>query len=517
MANYGLPGYGLELDLEADLDKFRFWILYPMCGDGWTPMFTWVWNCDFASYGSQRAAQFLHLPTTKGIEWRQKDGGSYARTMAITDPEERSEREQIYRERIRPFIEDIDKVWEEGGYKEKLFNAYEHVQAVDMESLNDVDLCKFFEEKIRPMHRMQAEFHYIFAYVFFDLPRLFWGECKSLGISMYDPKALTLLQGVDNKFVKKDIEIWNLSRSALGKGIDEVLRSHGAGDVISKLRQSEAGTEWLKELDAFLDVWGYTMPRVSELITKTHLEDPTPIIASVKRFIDMPAEESPELKQNAQKIKREVAEKEFFSKVPPEKRGYISVLLKAAQKCSRWADEHSIDFDEHGFSLIRLWCMEMGKRFAEKGALNQPEDIFFLIPDETLRWLHAPEYYDIDATVKKRRRIWEENRKRSQTQEGYWPPFIAVSDCTPEEVLETSFMDPIMASLGAGLLEPPSHPEVEADLHGKPGAVGVGEGVARIVLKDEDLAVIKKGDVLVSTAIFPSWGGGLSFGRGSSD
>jgi pyruvate,water dikinase len=506
MPDYGLSAHWLELDLKVDLEKFKFWLHFPQSGDGWTPMFTWVMNEDFGPRGSQRAAQFLQVPTTKGSEWKQKNGGCYCRTLAVMDPEEQKKRAKIYRERIRPFVEDIDKVWEEGGYKDKLLGAYERIQATDMKKLDDVGLCEFFENEILPMHRMQSDFHWIFGFVFFRLPILFWEECNKYGMSHYDPLLLTLLEGVDNKFVTRDIETWKLSRLAIKLDIDKIFHSNKPDDVLPKLRESEAGRKWLKELDGFLKVWGYTMPRVFEVITPTWIEDPTPVIINVTRHLGMTDEDNPELKQKAQAEKREKAEKEFLSKIPAAERKYMSTLMKATQKCSRWSDEHSYYLDDHDYSLIRLWSMEAGRRLVEKGYLDSPDDIFFLIPDEILRWFYAPEYYDWRSVVKKRRQVWEENREKAHTQEGYWPPFIAVPDCSPQEILTTSFMDPAMAALGAGTLEPPPYPDIKADLYGKPGAPGEGEGPAHIVFSDKELAEVKKGEVMVCMAIYPAWG-----------
>jgi phosphoenolpyruvate synthase/pyruvate phosphate dikinase len=65
-------------------------------------------------------------------------------------------------------------------------------------------------------------------------------------------------------------------------------------------------------------------------------------------------------------------------------------------------------------------------------------------------------------------------------------------------------MDELIRTRGIGI-EPPLYPEVEADMHGKPGAPGIGEGPARIVLTDEDLAEVKKGEVLVCTMLTPLW------------
>jgi phosphoenolpyruvate synthase/pyruvate phosphate dikinase len=52
---------------------------------------------------------------------------------------------------------------------------------------------------------------------------------------------------------------------------------------------------------------------------------------------------------------------------------------------------------------------------------------------------------------------------------------------------------------------PVPKPELKADLLGTCGSSGMAEGVARVVLRDEDLPTIQKGDILVAMSTSPAW------------
>ena len=63
----------------------------------------WYWYV----YAISCTAETLHLPTTKGWDYRVRDGYPYLTAMRTTE-EEAKAREPIFREKIKPFIEDFD-------------------------------------------------------------------------------------------------------------------------------------------------------------------------------------------------------------------------------------------------------------------------------------------------------------------------------------------------------------------------------------------------------------------------
>lgn len=505
MADYGIKKYGVEFDPEVDFEAGPFFFNPEETPDAWTPMAAWIYNHDYICGGSQKAVSYLHMPNTKGFDHRVKDGAQYMRMIPVLDPEEREERRKVYRERIRPFIEDIDKFWEEGGYKEKLLGAYERIESVDMKELDDRGLIKLFEDEIEPTNRLSGELHFIFGYPFFDIPYLFYQECKKYCIDMYDPVAISLLQGIgNNKFVNLIKEQWRLSRRAIELGVDEVISTNQPQDVISKLEENGAGREWLEELKEFIQRWYFMRLNQHEVINPTWQEDPTTVITNIARSLELSEDENPELKEKAQVEKREKAEKEFLARIPVEDKEYMTVLMKAAQKCNRWSDDHAIDFEMRDWAIIRLWALEVGRRLVERGFLDSPDDTLFMIPEEITRRFFGPEIHDWRSLVIKRRQAWEENRKKARGESEPFLPVLAAPGVNIEEMAKTMQMDEIIRVHG-GPWEQPTHPEMEADLHGQPGAPGMGEGPARVVFTVAELAEVQKGEIMVCPTLPSTW------------
>ena len=73
--------------------------------------------------------------------------------------------------------------------------------------------------------------------------------------------------------------------------------------------------------------------------------------------------------------RREKARDELISRVPDDKKGNFSKLLRAAQWCNYYSDEHVFYCENYGNALGRKVTKEIGKRFAKAGIIN---DTFIL-------------------------------------------------------------------------------------------------------------------------------------------
>jgi phosphoenolpyruvate synthase/pyruvate phosphate dikinase len=100
--------------------------------------------------------------------------------------------------------------------------------------------------------------------------------------------------------------------------------------------------------------------------------------------------------------------------------------------------------------------------------------------------------------VARRRAEWENWCQKEN------PPMIA--RITLEEAMGQMIKsnDPIVLKVVVGSFPVPK-PELKADMYGISGSPGVAEGVARVVMCDEDLANLQPGEILVAPTTYPSW------------
>ena len=76
------------------------------------------------------------------------------------------------------------------------------------------------------------------------------------------------------------------------------------------------------------------------------------------------------------------AEQEVLSRVTDDKKEDFTKLMKAAQWSSVVDDEHPFYAENYGNALARRVTKEIGKRFAAQSIIDDPQDVYFLLPEE---------------------------------------------------------------------------------------------------------------------------------------
>ena len=489
---------GLEFDEKVDLEKSPAWFLDATHSvPPWTPMFGWFW-VNFCRHGMQYGAEKLSLPTVKGWDWRFKDGGGYLTLNLVTNEEERKQREEKFREAIRPFIENYDKLW--GDYVNEMLGHYKKLRSCDVDNVSNVELLQNFEDTVDVCRRMW-EIHMHMMYGVYTAFILFENVCKeTLGIDDTHPTFHDLLRGFDNKVFQVDKSLWQLAQKAIQAGISDVILNNKAEEALSQLKESEQGKKWLEELNYLLEEDGWRMQRMAEINLPSWIEDPTPAIASVKYFLKKGGDFDLDKEREVLAAKREEATKEVLEKVPEDQRGWFQTLLKLAQKAGSFSEEHNHYLDLYTHALIRRSCLAIGRRLAAAQVIDEPEDVFFLMPDEIRAVTLVPDGFNLRHIVERRRSEWETWCKNEN------PPAILKEGFTMDDAMKVLVQsnDPIALKVVVGSMPVPK-PELEADLYGICGSGGVAEGPARVILDEAQLDEIQPGEILVAVSTAPSW------------
>ena len=489
---------GLEFDPERDFAQSPAWFL-----DGthsvppWTPMFGWFW-INFCRHGMQYGAEKLSLPTVKGWDWRFYNGGGYLTLLLVHSEEEKQRREVEFRKAILPFIEDYDGLW--GGFVKEILGRYEKLKALDMDKASNIDLMDNFEETIVTCRRMW-EIHMYMMYGTYTAYILFENMCREVaGIDDTSPAFHCLVSGFDNKVFQVDRQLWEFSKKAQQDGLTDAFLETKPTEIQSRLQESSKGREFMKDFMAFMNEDGWRMQRMSEMNMPTWVEDPTPALVSVKHFLQKGGNFN--LDEERAKIiqQRKEAEKEVLSKVPQEQRGWFGRLMALAQKSGVFSEEHDHYLDLYTHAMMRRSALGLGRRFAEKETINEPDDIFFLIPDEVRRAGINPDQFNLRYIVDRRKADWLEWQKTPNP-----PAFLKDGfDFDMAMGILVKSMDPIALKVVVGSM-PQVRPELKADLYGTCGSPGVAEGPARVILNEDELHLVEEGDILVAASTSPSW------------
>ena len=374
---------GLEFDPERDFEQSPAWFL-----DGthsippWTPMFGWFW-INFCRHGMQYGAEKLSLPTVKGWDWRFMKGGGYLTLLLVKSEEEKQRREERFRKAILPFIEDYEGLW--GGFIKEILERYENLKALKLDEATNIELLDNFEETINTCRRMW-EIHMYMMYGTYTAYILFENMCRELaGIDDTSPTFHRLVSGFDNKVFQVDRRLWQFSKRAEEEGLADVFLQNEPGNISAALATSEKGQAFLKDFMDFMNEDGWRMQRMSEINLPTWVEDPTPALGNVKQFLMKGGGFNLDEERDKVAKEREAAEKEVLDKVPQEQKGWFEQLMRLAQKSGIFSEEHDHYLDLYTHAMMRRSALGLGDRFVKEGAIDDREDIFFLIPDEVRR------------------------------------------------------------------------------------------------------------------------------------
>jgi pyruvate,water dikinase len=497
-----LPAYGyakFEFDDENDLKNYTVFLCDFVHGvPAWKPLYlTSGWSNYL--WGLQLAAETLHVPTTKGWDYRIIDGYCYP-TIIETKEEEAKQREPIFRQKIRPFLENFDGVWE--PFKTEILGVYQKLKESqgitayrDIEKAENIAVAALFEEFIRNVNKREAEIHMLMmvpVYYMFGTFQRMWQELFGTP-SGIDPLFSTLMSGFEGSVFQMNKQAWRLGRQAMDIGLDRLFLSTDDNEQVwAELQKSNVAAKWLDEYSKFLDTYGWKCERMQDWATPTWLEKPSLGIPTIRMAIKTGGTYS--LDETRQRVakEREKVEKEVLAKVPAGQKDWFEVLMKGAQKAGYWSEDHTPYLDFYTCALGRWITRELGRRFSQAGCIDDPEDVYFLLPDEIRKAYIPMGKVNLRPYVERRKKEWQENLKKEPK------PFYGNIEKAGEMIMK----DP---SISVSVQAPIIRPELKADLYGSAAAPGVVEGVARVVMSEKQLSEVQRGDILVAPGMSAPW------------
>lgn len=453
----------------------------------------WYWYYHGVRYG----AATLCLPTTHGWDSRFVKGYPYI-TAIKTTPEEAAKREPIFRERIKPFLENFDEVWDR--YKTELLEMYKTAKESrglrewdDIRKLDNNELLSFFLDFAFVLNRKEGEVHFIMLMASYYISGLFQEMWRtSFGVeASIDPVFHRVMAGFEAQDTRIVRELWRLGRKAVDMGLEDAFNANTDDEVIDKLKSSDPGRQWVDAYHEFLLENGWRCDRMHAYDTPAWIEKPGLGIGRIKML--MPKEVFPfDADHDRVSREREKTEKEVLAKIPEGQRDAFALLMRAAQKSGYWSEDHTFYCDLYIGSLGRWIITEFGRRFAEAGCIDQPEDVHYLHPNEIRKAAIPMGKINLRPYVHRRKKLHEENLLIE-------PESFLGDISKAQEVLRS---DP---TLVVSTQLPIVREELKADLYGAAAAPGVVEGVARVIMNESQLSELNSGEILVAPGTSASW------------
>lgn len=496
-----LPAYGwskFEFDEDNDLKNYTVWLCDMVHGVPlWKPLYIGMgWN--YYLWGIQMAAEMLHLPTSKGWDYRVVNGYCYPTIIEATE-EEAKQREPIFRERIKPYLEDFEGVWE--PLKAELMRMYQQLKESrgikkydDIKKIENYELRLLFEDFL-VVNRREGEIHMLMMIPAYYVSGLF----QEMWLDLFgtpgpiDPLYAKLMTGFDSALFRENKQIWRLGGRVVELGLDQLFQATEDNEqLLAKLEESDAGRKWLEEYREFLEVHGWRCERMHGWETPTWLEKPSLGIPSIKVALAARGAYSLDEKREQAVKERAEAEKEVLARVPVDKREWFEALMRTAQKAGYWSEDHTPYSDLYCCALGRWITIEYGRRFAEAGCIDDPEDVYFLLPEDFRKAAIPMGKVNLRPYVEQRKREYEQNLKAEVK------PFIGNIERAGEMIGKD-------VTISVSAQAPIVREELRADLYGAAAAPGVVEGVARVIMSEDKLAELKPGEILVAPGTAAPW------------
>ena len=453
----------------------------------------WYWYV----YAISNTAETLQLPTTKGWDYRVRDGYPYITAMRTTE-EEAKAREPVFREKIKPFIENFDGVWD--PLKNELLEMYKEAKESrglkewdDIKKLSNIELLRFFLDYAFVINRKEAEIHMLMLVATYYINGLFqqmWQEIFGKEAPI-DPDFGRLMTGYEAQDSRVFRELWQLARRAVDMGLEDAFKPEDNEAVLKELEKSDKGKEWLKVYGEFLVEHGWRCERMHAYDNPAWIEKPSLAIGRVKLLLSQETFAFDD-EHDRHVRAREETETKVMAKLPAEQKEWFGTLLKSAQKSGYWSEDHTYFCDFYVGAMGRWIVTEFGRRFAEAGCIDDPEDIHFLHTFEIRKAAIPMGNVNLRPYVERRKEAWEKSYNLDP------PPFYG--DITKaQEILRS---DP---TLSVSSQVPIVREELKADLYGAAAAPGVVEGVARVITGAERLAELQEGEILVAPGTSAAW------------
>jgi pyruvate,water dikinase len=262
---------------------------------------------------------------------------------------------------------------------------------------------------------------------------------------------------------------------------------------VPALERDPACALFLAELHEFLsqyghraETWGISYP--------SWIEDPSPAIKSLKDFLSQQGRDlAAELQERADERDRLIAgAREQLVGYPAQARDQFEFILAGASVAYYLSEEHGFWIDSYGLDCVRQVILEVGRRLAARGALDERDDIFHL------SFAEARETFAHPGTDR-HELIAERKAELAAYRDVRVPPALGTEPPGPPPD------NPVFRTLGKFFGAPPPPSEEPGVLRGAAGSAGQARGIARVVRSLADAQRLQPGEILVTETTAPAW------------
>jgi phosphohistidine swiveling domain-containing protein len=283
-------------------------------------------------------------------------------------------------------------------------------------------------------------------------------------------------------------ELWSLARAGLAdRVLAEAITQDDPVTIPDRLQAIEAGRQFWKRVQDYITRYRYMAPIDEDLIQPRWDEDASFVLSTLQAYARADESLDPTRRLDAQRQIRRATERRVLRILSRGwrklwwfgRRSFIN-QLRLVRRYVWWREETRV-IASRAFYQCRRFFKEVGQRWAARGILDDPADIFLL------RWSAIEAVLDERAAVDELRRQIAHYRRLKTCYRNFEPPSVI--------------------GRGASLRPAPFRliPPTQKVFTGIPCSSGKVEGVARVVETLEEARALQRGEILVARYTNPSW------------
>lgn len=460
------------------------------------------------SWGYHVAADQTQLPTSKGAHVKIYKGRVYLGFAQIDDPAEIGQRAEAFGK----LVEYCKDNWEE-YYRKHIDEIVRNIHDLGVDRADRLSTPQLLDllTRAEQMNRRAWEIHFLLMYPADGLYLQFEAYCRDLGLEEKD--FVEMLKGFEGMPAKTDEELWKLAQAAETAGLKKLFLNTPGDALITTLEKKPEARGWLNRFNAFQDVYAHRISAAHlDVLFPTWREDPRPVLSTIKSYFRR-MDEGWNLEEARADVarRRDLAIAAFENTLETEKKfskGQITEFrrfLKAAQQIYAYQEDHGFYIDQGCTAALHDVLMVCGRRLQKFELIDEPGDVFFLtyhelveVMDDISRDEKIGAYHHM---VLVRPLVAERKEDREKAIDGADAPLTI--GAVPE-----TMSDPIAIKV-FGIIDDVLHPKGDKDaverFEGLPGAPGVVEGPARVIMNYEDFPLLQAGEILVCPYTGTAW------------
>jgi phosphohistidine swiveling domain-containing protein len=286
--------------------------------------------------------------------------------------------------------------------------------------------------------------------------------------------------------------LWEMKEEAKADSELRQAFSHDtAGEILAALDASDRGRRFLAErVKPYQKEFGWHAVWSHEFVFPTVYEKTEPVIELIRGYIETDYDYPTTM--GALKADIEAAAREILVGLDGDALEQMSRANDVNLRMAPLTPDHHFYIDQGANAHVRLVLIAIGRKLVALGTLDEPDDVIFLRYNELRALIGDQSAFDARSLVAERRA----DRERSYDfRPPAWIGTATQSQLDFPYLVNWGFPEKFHRRADA----------IAGQVSGIGGSPGVVEGIARVVLREDQFDDVRAGDILVCHMTNPAW------------